>query len=82
MAINNADKKVILYEDEEGHCPVESFLDRLDDSAKAKIAARIEFLGRYWRQVRRPLVDYLEDGLYKLRIQFEKLVREGRVRLR
>jgi phage-related protein len=66
------DKKIVFYEDEEGSSPVEQFLDRLDESAKAKITARIEFLGKYWRHVRRPLVDYLEDGLYELRVQFAK----------
>jgi len=46
------DKKIVFYEDEEGNSPVEHFLDRLDESAKAKIAARIEFLGKYWRHLR------------------------------
>jgi phage-related protein len=72
MEKDAAYKKVIFYEDEEGNSPVEEFLDRLDESAKAKITARIEFLGKHWRQVRRPLVDYLEDGLYELRVQFAK----------
>lgn len=72
MDKNTVDKKAIFYIDEEGYSPVEEFLDRLDESAKAKITARIEFLGKYWHQVRRPLVDYLEDGLYELRVQFAK----------
>jgi phage-related protein len=72
MAQNIAYKKIVFYEDEEGDSPVEKFLERLDESAKGKIAARIEFLSKYWRHVRRPLVDYLEDGLYELRVQFAK----------
>ncbi|MCX5707951.1 MAG: type II toxin-antitoxin system RelE/ParE family toxin [Candidatus Omnitrophica bacterium] len=67
-----AHKKTIFYVDEEGNSPVENFLDRLDASAKAKITARIEFLGKHWREARRPLVDYLENGLYELRVQFVK----------
>ncbi len=76
-------KKTIFYVDEEGVSPVEEFLDRLDESAKAKITARIEFLGRHWREARRPLVDYLNDKLIaqERRINFEKLVKQGRVRL-
>jgi phage-related protein len=72
MDKNSGCKKAIFYIGEEGISPVEDFLDRLDESAKAKITARIEFLGRHWREVRRPLVDYLEDGLYELRVQFAK----------
>ncbi|MCG2714548.1 MAG: type II toxin-antitoxin system RelE/ParE family toxin [Candidatus Omnitrophica bacterium] len=72
MDKNTVDKKVIFYIDAEGDSPVEDFLDQLDENAKAKITARIEFLGKHWQQVRRPLVDYLEDGLYELRVQFAK----------
>jgi len=63
-------KKTIFYVDQNGDSPVENFLECLDESARAKIIARIEFLGKYWREVRRPLVDYLEKGLYELRVQF------------
>ena len=72
MSKNTGYKKAIFYTDEEGISPVEDFLDRLGESAKAKITARIEFLEKHWHQARRPLVDYLEEGLYELRVQFAK----------
>lgn len=73
MDKNAVDKKAIFYINADGGSPVEEFLDRLDESAKGKIASRIDFLGKHWHQVRRPLVDYLEDGLYELRVQFAKV---------
>lgn len=66
------DKRLIFYEDKKGCRPVEVFLGALDPVVRAKIVARVEFLGAHWQELRRPYVDYLENGLYELRVQFAK----------
>ncbi len=63
-------KKVIYYEDERSNRPVEEFINYLESKAKAKVLARIEFLEEHWRELRRPYVDTLEEGLYELRVIF------------
>jgi len=61
-------KKIIFYEDEENYRPVEEFLDELDSKTRKKVGARIELLGNHWAELRRPYVDYLQNGLYELRV--------------
>jgi phage-related protein len=63
-------KKVIYYEDEKNNRPVEEFINDLDPKAKAKVLARIEFLGEHWHELRRPYIDSLGGGLYELRVIF------------
>lgn len=61
-------KKVIYYEDEENNRPAEDFINGLDIKTKAKVLARIEFLGEHWQELRRPYVDSLGGGLCELRV--------------
>lgn len=65
-------KKPIFYETNKGDRPVETFLNNFEDKVKAKIVARIEFLGEHWQELRRPYVDIIEEDLYELRVQFGK----------
>lgn len=66
------EKKVIYYEDKKGRKPVKEFINKFDDKTKAKILARIEFLGEHWNEIRRPFVDSIGNKLYELRIQFSQ----------
>ncbi len=69
-------KKIVFYEDEENHRPVEEFLDELDSKTRKKVGARIALLGNHWAELRRPYVDFLQNGLYELRVVlFGKQVR-------
>lgn len=70
--------KVVFYRDEKG-APVVEWLARLRESdrlAYAKCAARIRQLAALGHELRRPIADYLESGVYELR------VRRGRVNYR
>ena len=51
-------------------------LGRRNRKAAVKCAARIEVLGELGHELRRPMADYLRDGIYELR------VRAGRVNYR
>lgn len=68
MEEKNRSKKVIYYEDERHSRPVEEFINSLDIKTKAKVLARLEFLGQYWQELRRPYIDSLGNDLYELRV--------------
>jgi phage-related protein len=59
--------EAIYYQEEEGACPVLEFLK--DESAEVRRVAyqRLEQLKLRGHTARRPLVEYLGDGLYELR---------------
>lgn len=66
------EKKVIYYENRKSEKPVKEFINKTDDKTKAKILARISFLGKHWDEIGRPSADYIGDKLYELRIQFSQ----------
>ncbi len=63
-------KKVIYYEDDKNVCQVKDFINSLDSKFKTKVFSRITLLQERWQELRRPYVDFLESGLYELRIVF------------
>jgi len=66
-------KKIpIFYQTSKGEKPVKTFLSSIEESIRAKIVARIEFLGEHWQELRRPYVDTIDGELYELRVQFGK----------
>lgn len=65
------EKIAIYYQDSRGKKHVKEFINNLDKKTKGKVLARIEYLEKYWHELRRPVVDLLENGLYELRVQFE-----------
>ncbi len=64
------DKRVIYYENIRGRRHAEEFINTLDSKTRAKVLARIEYLGKHWHELGRPLVDKIKDDLYELRIIF------------
>lgn len=70
--------QVFFFQDERD-IPVRSWLQELrrtDKRVYAKCVARIRLLAQLGHELRRPLTDYLEEGIYELRI------RRGRVNYR
>ena len=64
---------VVFYRDDDGGVPVLEWLDALrrrDKRVYAKCHARIMLLESDGHELRRPLCDYLRDGIYELRIRF------------
>jgi phage-related protein len=64
--------EVIFYRDERGQAPVVEWLRELrrkDKKAYAKCAARIQVLAQLGHELRRPMADYLRDGIHELRIR-------------
>jgi phage-related protein len=70
---------VVFYRDAEGDVPVLDWLRKLRRSyrqAYAKCIAALERLAEIGHELRRPLADFLRDGIHELR------VRRGRVNYR
>ena len=70
---------VLFYQESPGEAPVLAWLKTLrgkDPKAYANCVAAIERLAMFGHELRRPIADYLRDGIYELRI------RRGRVNYR
>lgn len=61
--------RVIYYESDNGHCPVQEFIDDRDLRNQAKIMAYIELLEKNGPLLPRPYADILVDGIHELRIK-------------
>lgn len=60
--------KIIYYEGEDGHCPLQEFIDDRKVRDQAKILAWIGQLEQRGPQLPRPYADLLEDGIHELRV--------------
>jgi hypothetical protein len=64
--------EIRVFRDQDGTCPLQEWLDglrRRQPKAYAKCLARILDLAREGNELRRPLADYLRDGIRELRIR-------------
>jgi phage-related protein len=64
--------RIVFFVDEKG-CPVLKWLDSLPKRIQAKAHVRIERLAEMGHELRRPETDYLRDGIYELRWQFQSV---------
>jgi len=60
-------KGVYYFEDQDGHKPVKEFIHSLTLKEQAKVYSYITELKRQGNNLRRPMADYLKDGIYELR---------------
>jgi len=60
-------KGVYYFIDEDGRKPVKEFIDSLIEKEQAKVYAYIDELKNQGNNLRRPMADYLRDGIYELR---------------
>jgi len=61
--------RVNLYQEEDGSVPLMDWLDGLDAKVQDKCIDKIERLTEYGNKLRRPNCDYLEEGIWELRLQ-------------
>jgi phage-related protein len=67
---------VIFYQDEEGNAPVLDWLDNLeqqDSKGLINCLDRIQKLANMGHELRRPLADFLRDGIYELRVSHRRV---------
>ncbi len=58
---------IYYFVDERGHKPVEKFIRSLPVKERAKVFAYIMELKNQGHNLRRPIADYLGNGIYELR---------------
>lgn len=58
---------ILIYQDDDGTCPLTDWLDGLLPNAQEKCIVRIERLAEKGHELRRPDADYLRDKIYELR---------------
>jgi len=58
---------IYYFVDERGQKPVKEFIDSLQWKGQAKVMAYLVELRQQGHNLRRPMADYLEEGIYELR---------------
>ncbi|MBI1848946.1 MAG: type II toxin-antitoxin system RelE/ParE family toxin [Planctomycetes bacterium] len=61
--------QVEFYKEDDGTVPLLTWLDELPPPAHEKSIARLRRLQAIGFELRRPLADYLRDGIYELRLR-------------
>lgn len=61
--------QVEFFREEDGTVPLIAWFDELSPPAHEKSIARLRRLQALGYELRRPLVDYLRDGIYELRLR-------------
>lgn len=64
---------IYYFVDERGDNPVRDFIESLPLKERAKVFAYINELKRQGNNLRRPMADYLEDGIYELRAKDNRI---------
>jgi len=65
--------EVLFYEDAEGRCPAEVFIDSMPVKAKAKAARWIRKLEEYGPDLPRPYADVVRGKIRELRVLFASM---------
>jgi phage-related protein len=68
--------EVVFYQEAEGDVPVLDWLKKLrraDHRAYETSVAAIERLAQFGHELRRPLADFLRDGVYELRFRKDRV---------
>lgn len=60
-------RSICYYMDERGDIHVKDFINSLPKKERAKVFAYLNELKKHGNDLRRPMSDYLEDGIYELR---------------
>ena len=61
---------IVFFQEDDGSVPVLEWLDALPHKAQDKCRVRLERLGEWGHELRRPEADLLRDGIYELRVGF------------
>jgi phage-related protein len=61
------------FVDDRGKSPISEFIDELPLDEQAKVFAYIDELKKQGHNLRRPLADYVKDGIYELRPKANRL---------
>lgn len=63
--------RLLLYREDDGTIPLLEWFDNLSNKAVVKCRARMDQLEKQGYELRRPIADYLKDGIYELRASLQ-----------
>lgn len=63
--------EVLIFAENDGSAPLLAWLDALPPKVRVKCDDRTERLRAMGHELRRPLADFLRDGVYELRVRFQ-----------
>ena len=61
---------IIFFELDNESCPVQEFLDSLDDKMAAKMYGMMDILAEHGNELRKPYSEHLADGIFEVRAKF------------
>ena len=64
---------IYYFVDERGRRPVKEFIDNLAINERTKVFAYISELLCHGQNLRRPIADYLTEGIYELRPKYNRI---------
>ena len=62
--------EVVFYREVDGSVPIVDWLEDLGPKAQDKCLAALRRLAALGHELRRPIADYLRDGIYELRVGY------------
>ena len=65
--------EITLYQEADGTVPLLSWLRSLPEKVQDKFLERFERLEEFGHELRRPLVDYLRDDIYEVRVSHKRI---------
>jgi phage-related protein len=65
--------EVVFYREDDGTVPLLEWLEQLPAKVQDKCRAQIERLKAQGHELRRPAADYLEEGIYELRVSWQRV---------
>ena len=66
-------KSICVFVDDRGESPVEDFILGLSGKEMTKVKAYLDALKREGHNLRRPMADYLGEGIYELRPRHNRI---------
>lgn len=61
--------EVVFFAEEDGSCPLLTWLDEQPEKVRLKCIVRIERLAEMGHELRRPEADFLRDDIHELRVR-------------
>jgi len=65
--------EIVLFREADGKVPFLEWFDEQKQAARDKCFVKLKRLEEEGVGLRRPLADYLEDGIYELRVRFKRV---------
>ncbi|TET39526.1 MAG: type II toxin-antitoxin system RelE/ParE family toxin [Planctomycetota bacterium] len=65
--------EVRIFADKDGKSPFLDFLDSVPPKVQDKCIARIDLIKQYGHELRRPIADFLRNGIFELRIRHKNI---------